>query len=698
MATLNEIFKWVFQNISPGETDPEKRVDADRVMDNYYTLRDIVALVEAQGVNADESNATNGASTVSQANLTIRTNEGETGLLDENDWVQIWDGGTNIWYLRNTVSDDELSFSDTHLAAGSGPSDYSDGGFIDGLIIKIVKFRSKVSKDDLILSGSHSDKLTAADLEISSSDTTKVNAFVEEHEDKLDDVVKADGSDWVINDNTVKAGALVKSADDEAIFLGDSPRNLSRGMFEDPIYAINLLYGLQETPAPANDYDIETTIVKSGEVSQKFSTNGSAQGIEILLDALIDHDLLAGKLMTIVAWIRSSNADKLDVGFYDDDNGYQVINQTHAADTWTKVSVTKTIGASATEVRGVIRSTDAVSTDHYVDIAGIYIGETAFDPTAPSVYASIVKDSLNSAKYNYLFNGAFASDFWLDGSSSYPVGYEGDATVVLGNGVSNYLYENASAHLSMAAAEDFVQYVGLISDGSANIPALQEILGKTVTASAMLKRDGTGNTTEVTLQIQEFIGSSWSEIAEGEFEVDEYDDWGQIAVSGEVSANAELVRVRILNDSGSALNFYLDGLMLTRTAYPVAYTVMSPWRTFSHQLNMAGSLNGAIMDCGATSAPLPLQCDAFIVGLKVYEGTTGTGTDQFYPRIVSYGGSTDDITELAVSLGSGENYATTGDHIEPVNEYDMLTVYCDSDGLNPGQDAVATVLLVRWAR
>ncbi|MCP4231257.1 MAG: hypothetical protein GY771_14065 [bacterium] len=695
MATLNEIFKWVFQNIAPGETDPDKRVDADRVMDNYYTLRDIVAVVEAQGVNADESNATNGASTAVQANLTIRTDEGEIGLLDEDDWVQVWDGGSDYWYLRNTVGDDELSFSDTHLSSGSGPADYSDSGFIDGLIIKTIKFRDKVGKNDIIISGAHMDLLSATDLQISAADATKIGTAYADTKDTVDNVTSGTGSGAVIAAEKVEATSLKKSGID-AILADDSPRNLSRGMFDNALYSNELLYGLQKTQAPANDYGLETTIVKAGSVSQKFSSNGSAQGIEVLLDELIDHDLLAGKKITIVAWIRSSDADKLDLGFYDDDSGYQVTNVAYAADTWTKVSVTVTAGTGATEVRGVIRSTDASSTDHYVDIAGIYIGETAFDPTAPSVYASTVNHALNNRVYNYIpFSDLAGEDSgkepghaWLNGSSSPPVGWDGTGDTTADD--SNYYIGGRGWGIELDAGEYFRHYLGIDPVGG-RIGPLHEIVGKPVTFGLWLKKDG-ANTEDLDLIIEEYVGSSWSEVASNRFAVNDYDVFSQIAVTGEINPNADFVRILIKNNGSAAISAYIDALMFTQTAHPIGYTSLTPWQYHAERFAMSGSLSDGLMSQNGIAAEVPIGINCIAYGMTVSEQTSGTGTDSFYPRV---GGG--DETDLQIDLGNGENYESVHDHNGVViSSGDTLGVYCDAHNVTPGQDAFAVVHCLTW--
>jgi len=683
MATLNEIFKWVFENIVPGETDAEKRVDAGRIMDNYYTLRDIIAVVEAQGVNADESNATNGASTVSQANLTVKTEQGETGLLDDDDWVQIWDGGTNYWYLKNTVGDNELSFSDTHLSAGSGPADYSNSAFIDGLIIKIVKFRDKVGKTNLITAGSHADKITGDDIEESALSTVKLGTVVSLHGGKIDDVTESDGGGgYRVKTGSVIGTALVKIGDG-AIMADDSPRNLSRGMFDNALYRADMLFGLQETPAAANDYDVETTIVQSGAVSQKFSTNGSAQGIEILLDELIDHDLLAGKKMTITVWIRSSLANKLDIGFYDDDDGYQVDNVTYAANTWTKVSITKTIGSSATEVRGVVRSTDAVSTDHYVDIAGIYIGETAFDPAAPSVSASVISNALNNRYYNYIPFSNLSAEFdgtkepghaWLNGDNSPPVGWTGTGATDIDN--SDRYVGNRSWKIELDAGEYFLHTVG-VSAVVGFEGALGELSGKPVTFSLWLKKDG-ANTEDLDIYIEENTGA-WSTVESGSFAVNDYDDWAQIAVTGVITDSALLggVRVVIKNNGAATISAKVDGLMFTQTAHPVG---------------MPGTVTDALMDCQQITGEIPVGINCIAYGMTVSEQTANTGTDSFYPRVDGV-----DKTDLQVDLGSGEDYENIS--YPPgvyVSSGSKLGVYCDAHGLNPGSNAFAVVHCLVW--
>jgi hypothetical protein len=536
-----------------------------------------------------------------------------------------------------------------------------------------------------------------AALETSLTDSTKGDTYIDDHEDKLDDVVKADGSDWVINDEVVTGSALKKSGDN-AIMEDDSPRNLSRGMFDNALYDNKVLYGLQKSAAPANGYAIETTIVKSGSVSQKFDSNGSAQGIEILLDELIDHDLLGSKKMTIVVWVRSNNANKLDIGFYDDVSGYQVTNQTYAANTWIKISVTVTIGSGATVVRGVVRSTDAVATDHYVDIAGIYIGETAFDPIAPSVYASMVNHALDNRVYNYLpfsdLSGEAAAagrepgHAWLNGASAPPVGWDGTGDTTADD--STYYIGGRSWGIDLDPGEYFEHYLG-IDPVAGRIGPLHEIVGKPVTFGLWLIKDG-ANTADLDIIIEEYVGMSWSEVASNSFTVNDYTIWAQIAVSGEISASADFVRVKIKNNDSVTITAFVDALMFTQTAHPIAYTSLTPWQYVKFEFGMAGTVTDSLMDCQGVTGEIPVGINCIAYGMTVREGTSALGTDEFWPKV---GGG--DETDLQVDLGNGEDYESVHDKYGVViSAGDTLGVYCNADGIAPGQDAFAVVHCLTW--
>lgn len=706
---LDYYLHYWFDNLTQGETsNTNKRVDAEQIKKVLVDIFEHVSHCNIHGPYCVDGNS-QGNSVVATAKITVKNKNAHLGIVENNDYIFLTDG-TNYWSFQNTVADDELTFDDTDLSSGAGPADYSNAAWLDSLRGFSVGFLAKYGKSSLNLVETHADGFTADDLSLSAADATKVNTLVEDHKDKLDDIALADGADWVIANATVKKAALVKAEDDDAVFIDDSPRNLSRGMFDNALYRTDMLFGLQETPAPANDYAVETTIVKSGDVSQFIDTNGGQQGIEIQLDPLVDQSLLADKKMTLVVWIYSTVANKLAIGFYDDVDGYQVTNQTYAKDGWVKLSVTKTIGTGAVTVRGVVRSVDGVATNHYVDIAGIYIGETAFDPIAPSVSASIVNNALDNRFYNYIPMGDLdsqigANDYpggaWLNGDAEEPCFWFGTGVTV--RETTEFMSANASWDMELDAGEYFEHYISC----SATITTpVQECLGKPGTFACWIKKNG-ANTEDLDLEI--ITNGTGGTTTPGSFAVNDYTDWAQIAITlDNVPSDATYIRLRVINNGANQINVYVDQFMYTQTEYPIAFTTLTPWNYEKKILTYAGSQPNAATKMNAQGGMvigIPIGLNMLIYGMTIFQGTAAAGSDLYYPYTSQWSGAawvdTDRNGALAVTLGNAEDYESAcissgaGGGLV-ITSGSLIGAKVDGDPVTPGSDAYLILHHLTW--
>ncbi len=586
--------------------------------------------------------------------------------------------------------DDVRGRTPTETAAAI--TNFADATFIDNLNIFVAdEFPAVIADEDLLFQYDAPGSLIATDIPT---------------DDTASDTI---GDETVVIQGTVEAGltagtGIVKadkvtsdSLVNNEIMADDSPRNLSRGMFDNALYRADMLYGLDESAAAALSYAVETTIVKAGSKSQKFSTNGSAQGIKILLDQLVDMKLLAGKKMTIVAWVRSSVANKLELGFYDNVSGIQTTLVTHAADSWTKVSVTIAIGAAATEVYGLVLSTDGTAVNSYVDIAGIYIGETAFDPIAPSVYASIVNNVLGNRVYNFLpFSGLGRNDSgeepghaWLNGTNSPPVGWDGSGDTDVDD--SDFMTMGRSWKIDLDAGEMFYTNIGIRTGSGWQSNPVNQLRGKSITFALWLKKDGT-NTEDLDLTIEEDIGAGLTEVATNSFTVNDYSDWAQIAVTGVINSGAYYIRIRIKNNGSATITAKIDQLMFTQTAHPIAYTSLTPWQYHGERFAMSGTVADGLMSQNGMAYEIPVGVNMIAYGMTVTEQSSGTGTDSFYPKV---GGVSE--TDLQVDLDGGEDYESV--HYANgvyISSGDTLGVYCDADAVFRGDDAIAVVHCLIW--
>ena len=108
------------------------------------------------------------------------------------------------------------------------------------------------------------------------------------------------------------------------------------------------------TPDSWNAGTREGTIVKDGTYSLKIDGSGGTTGRFQALDAW-QLDFLKGKYVTISGWVYSDTASKAQL-YIDDGVGQTYSSSNSAINTWTYVSATRLIDASATQIRLYCRS------------------------------------------------------------------------------------------------------------------------------------------------------------------------------------------------------------------------------------------------------------------------------------------------------------------------------------------------------
>jgi len=593
--------------------------------------------------------------------------------------------------------DPYIRFSDADCETPASPSiTYNNAGFIAAIIVVVQPVENLIEKDRIVVVGDGA--LTGDDIARSAADTTKLATKVTTLETQADSVIETAGG---LKSDVVEASNVKKTGTDAA-FENDLPKNiLLDGSCERFIYRYDVAYGLDETTVAASSYAEETTIVKHGDSSQEFVTAAGGVGLKVLIDPeeggvtnpgasqTIGKDL-QGKNITIACWYRGTVANNVEIGIWDDVGGYDTTVQTVAANTWTLISITKTVDAAAVEVYGIIRSSTVTATTHYVDAISVFPGETAFE-IGLSVNSSVVHNQLDNRVYNFIPFGDLRGESagkepghaWLEGDTSPPTGWTGDGVTAVDD--TDYYVGERSWQITLGAGEYFSHTVGLSTGAEF---AIQQLVGRHVTFSLWLKDDGV-DTEDLDLMIEENTGS-WATVATASFPVESYDDWQQVAVTAYISPSATAVLVRIKNSGAARITALIDGLMFTQTEYPIQFTSISPWQYIKFEFGMSGSLTDSLMDCQGITGHIPIGICALVYGITVTEQASGTGDDVF--TVYEGGGS----TPLSVTLGNGEDYESASGNWNYFSAGDTIGVYCNADSKEPGKDAFAVVHAITW--
>jgi hypothetical protein len=652
------IFKWVFENIAPGETDPEKRVDADRIMDNFYALSRSNAKVRALGADAADGNS-NGVSTPGQCNITVLTADGVGGLLELNDEVVVSDG-TNLWSLKNALADDELSFNDSHLAKGSGPSDYSDPVFIDSLEIKATKFKDVLGKDQLILAGSHAQKITGADMETSGTDTKKLGTAVVDVQAQVDVSIESDG---FLKDNVVAVENIKNDA-----MLEENDGNLVFGMMEYDWDNDGYANGWKAYNDPTSA-ELSSEHSMFGDYSQKVVASQPEDGIvNDVGECPLDCDSCNGRYVAAAAYVYCSSDETVRIEIYDD-VGSSVSEPGGTAGAWERIYVTRQVDYSATDLQVRVYATEA--TTFYVDEVHVCLGKlpSGFHPHSDEQIRQNVSEATLT---NYCPNSEFAE--WSSGDQLMPDFWDGTGAV---HSDPNGLFGGSCAAVSLDIGKTFFM----------DIPNFRDFRGRSVYFNAYVQLDSGANA--LRMKVDDGVAAKYEDVVPGS-------GWQRRGVKHDVDVNATRLRISFENQDVGNIAVFIDGVMLTVDRYPIGYKPATVYKPFKLEFGVNGTLADGYMEGpGRVSTGTPVPYPGIVQSLHVREGMAGTGTDQFRLYV---GGALYDVYD--VDLGNGENSGSKGvalaDAVE-ILQGAYVQVYCDAAGVGAGSNAVAVVKGITWA-
>lgn len=519
-------------NLVPGEPPPAgKRVDADKLLENFDSVFRALGLVKAQGNDAVNGND-NGLSTATQCNLTLKNDQGNDGIIDVGDWVYITDG-VNVWGKSTgdapAVSDnDEVSFCDDNLLSGEGPDDYSSPAFINSLVLLVSKFPIFVGKSQLNLRHDSLSGLTAEDIALSSSDETKIAGFASSLKERVDSVIEAGGG--------LKGDVISSTAIDPNGFKYTGTKNLVMGGFHQDGNRDGVADGVEKLNGGSGEYELDTAVKKIGVSSQKVTSSTAGVGIKF---NIADYEMLRGQKISVAAWIRvTSQSARIKV--YDGVSTYSSA-EIGSPGSWVRGTFTCTVDGSASELSVRLEST-AADTQYY-DGVMVSAGEMPW-AYVENDEEKMAEDSMLSSPLNLLPNPAF--DDFSRGDDAMPDGW-----MSRGNPPDSIAQVDAERYFSryscLLELENSQGIQHLLAE-----EAQQLTVDKDWVLSCWMKRYSAPGTDD-TIRIGTMgDGAVYETVCPADF-----DDWTLVVVRG----TGEITGVYIENIGGSDFSkFYMDGL------------------------------------------------------------------------------------------------------------------------------------------
>jgi hypothetical protein len=326
---------------------PQYATDATKVMENYAALAEGIGCVLIDGRDCDEGTVHYGSSDSTHCRITVPDDRLEVGD------ILILGEGSRVWQFE-LVYDREIEIEDADLIAGTAGTNNYDT-IKDSLHVWVIakdKISKTVTKDLIQLSkvtgGKSGTALTAADLQISETDTDKVGIRLEELETDFGVDHNADGThkDDVLDQDNFLEDGLYQNGFQSAVKNGFF-RNYNPGA-SSPYYPD--AWDAKGSPSAAQ---YGGSFVHGGSWWQ-ISAASSGDGIEQTIDEFFAY----AEEFDFECWVRGTTASgSLTVEIYDGVTS-TTQNQT-VGTTWTRVKVHHTLDASATEVTVRVYSEEA---------------------------------------------------------------------------------------------------------------------------------------------------------------------------------------------------------------------------------------------------------------------------------------------------------------------------------------------------
>jgi hypothetical protein len=521
-------------NLLPGEpAPPTKRVDAEKLLENFDSIFRALGIAQAFGGDALNGNS-NGLSTATQCNLTIKNDQGNNGLLDVQDWVYISDG-ESIWgkFTQDspaTAGNDEISFSDDNLLLGSGPQDYSQADFIDRLTIIISKFPLAVGRDQINLTPGSPGGLTAEAIALSSAEPTDLNSFVTELKGRVDTVVDLGGG--------LKSNVITTSAIHPDGFKFTSTKNLVPGGFHRDSNQDGVADGAAKLNGGSGQYSLDSVNKKIGNYSQKVISSTGGVGIQFNIS---EFGALCGETISVACWVRVTS-QKARITVYDGVSTHSS-EELGSPGVWVRGAFTCPVDSAAQML--VVRLESTAADTQYYDGVMVTCGEIPW-AYEESDDEKIADDSLIAVPVNLLPNASF--DDFSRGTDTLPDGwmFKGLPPESISRDGDNKFFGRYSCLVDLKNGEGIKQ---VLAD-----EVCQLTQGKSWILSGWIKKSSSAGT-DATIR----IGTLGDGAVYETFNPASFADWTLVVVKG----SGKITTVYIENIGGTDHSkFNLDGLQL----------------------------------------------------------------------------------------------------------------------------------------
>lgn len=681
-----------FSCFAPGGAPaPTTSFDGNKANQDFQDVCDIDGAQRIRGTKCTEKN-----SNAATCEIWLANDGGAKDVAEAGDKVIIYynNGGTAT-YWKTTIqvsgSDCYISFGNAQMydptAALSVIADYSAAGLRNGLTIRVFPGGDtlKISYDMIMLTDGAAGALQADNI-INPTTGNDIATDVNDLKTRVD--VALDGA-GALNSGIVTATSL----DIDEVNAANSCVNLlEAGNLQQEGTDEKHLYGVEDTGGITPF--LERVVVDGWTVSQGGIAAGSNEGFLFPLDDQYDQDAFKGKAVTVQYRVRVTVANKIEIGTYDDDASFQMTTQTISANTWTDVTVTKTIGASATEVKGAIRATAACT--FYVLKPQLNVGDVSYAFSCSPYFAA--KDiAMSYHADNLLFNGGFEN--WT--LSTQPDGWHMVGTPTLGAGTS--FFEGAyDCEITCDQDEGLRQYLGIVTNqGAGAVPAVNEgriinyLQGRYVNLAVSMVRIAGADPIRISIHSHN-----------GAVETETYKDiipgvvYNRYSISHLIQSDALYVWVEIVNRTGASVGqqVAIDAAMVNVGTFPLLYHESWGWRGTPYHFFSAVALTVASLNAqGVPAGRYPMYLGVtgqaqLILKAAVYAITAPAGGNNTLRALP------DGSNGVTVTLLAGSNNAV-GHVTDYTDTNHICSVYLAADvsAIGGGANEADDVILTLWA-
>lgn len=563
---MADVYKWVFANITPSEVNPQKRVDADRVMANFYAVRDLIFGRKALGVNAVDAGSTD-----TLCRVTIKTADANLGIVKNGDYVEVSDPIAGDKWAFVATADDIAEFDKNDQVTGVlKEHNYNDGGWLDGLEFRVVPFRSVVKAGDFATLGA--DKVTADSLPYTTPGGDTIY-------DKLSTAISTLAG--VADPSGLLAGVVGSDQIAADAFAQNSPaRNLVRngGMEYGPSYlggagggggtpdGTAAPYGWGAYSGASACYATDGTVYR-GNYALAFTGANDDDGAEGELIPEFDVTQYRGKNMILTAWVNAPADDIVKLGINSGHAGTALWGSAGGtAGEWVQLRYAFTVDAAETSLTVLVALAAAGAYTVYVDNVQLVEGTMAYD-YCPSAWEVAVVTARETGFRNYLINGDF--QLWHNGSALPPTGWCATGTATVAQNTVESKSGDFSADVTLGPGDSFYQLFGYLPSNAIMCSAQ----GQYVTAALWIKLTSGAGPVDIALALVGSGGSTRRTIS-----ITPAASWGRYFITALAPDDCYTGHVGIENNTGASFTVTISEIVAAVSPVPPARSLPSFFR------------------------------------------------------------------------------------------------------------------------